>query len=81
MPSKDYKLLPRAPLNDGVLATTEGGAEVASASRALARVVGERVGCAYFFSFISHPTGALVGFSVTNQLPVTGANFLQVTGF
>ena len=69
-----------APLNDGVLATTEGGAVCGVGISGFGADSGSPGGVC-LLSFISHPTGTLVGFSVTNAAPVTGANFLQVTGF
>ncbi|MBP1152723.1 MULTISPECIES: hypothetical protein [Methylocaldum] len=65
------------PLQDQVLATVEGGSTCGIGG---ASTGGQPDGGVCLISFISHPTGASVGFAVTNQLPVTGANFLQVTG-
>ncbi len=60
-----------APLQDGVLAATEGGA---ACDFTLATTDGAGV-CL----LAALPSGAF--FSVANELPVTAANFLQVHGF
>lgn len=65
------------PLQDQVLATMEGGS---TCSISGASTGGQPSGGVCLISFITHPS-ASVGFAVTNELPVTGANFLQVTGF
>jgi hypothetical protein len=67
-----------AALDDKALATTEGGAACALGT-ITADSQGDGGVC--LLSLIAHPSGAQVGFSVTNALPVTGANFLSVTGF
>ena len=63
-----------APLQDGVLATTEGGAEC---TFALATNGGGSGGGVCLLSAL--PFAAF--FSVANALPVTAANYLQVHGF
>jgi hypothetical protein len=62
-----------APLQDGVLATTEGGAEC---DFAFATNGGGSGGGVCLLSAL--PNAAF--FSVANELPVVGANFLQVNG-
>lgn len=65
------------PLQDQTLAATEGGS-TCDAGGLTAKDQGAGV-C--LVSLISHPSGATIAFSVTNALPVTAANYLQVTGF
>lgn len=60
-----------APLQDGVLATTEGGAACS-----FAEASNEGGGVCLLSAL---PFAAF--FSVANELPVTAANFLQVHGF
>lgn len=65
-----------APLQDGVLAAAEGGAVCALGTPFAADSQGAGGVC--LVSFIGGSQGAF--FSVTNAAPVSGANFLQVTG-
>lgn len=69
-----------APFDDVALAATEGGAECTIGIPGFGASNGNPGGVC-LLSFISHPGGVLVAFSVTNNAAVTGANFLQVTGF
>lgn len=63
-------------IQDSELATTEGGATCASAGGSTAS--NENPGGVCLTSDIGGSQGA--SFAVANDAPVTGANFLQVTG-
>jgi len=68
-----------APMQDSELATTEGGSYCSSAGGSSSAVNSGTPGggvslCGDLGS------GIPANFAVSNQLPVTGANFLQVTG-
>jgi hypothetical protein len=68
-----------APLQDGVLAATEGG----SACVAGGSIAGGLLDNAGVALCAQLPTiaGVFANFAVFNAAPVTGAHFLQVTGF
>jgi hypothetical protein len=61
-----------APLQDGVLATTEGGATCD------ATTVDSLGGVALCAFLVSGASGGAAAFTVANELPVTAAQFLQV---
>jgi hypothetical protein len=61
-----------APLQDGVLATTEGGATCD------ATTVDSAGGVALCAFLTSGASGGAAAFTVANELPVTAAQFLQV---
>lgn len=65
-----------AALQDSELATTEGGADCSSAGGSTATNGGSGGVC--LVGDIGGAQGA--SFAVANDAPVTGANFLQVTG-
>jgi hypothetical protein len=68
-----------APLQDGVLAATEGGLACTSVNGSLAGFAVATGVC--LVSDLPTISGAFSAFAVSNELPVTGATFLQVTGF
>lgn len=69
-----------APLQDGVLAATEGGSACTAGAASVAGGLVDNAGVALCASL---PTilGIFANFAVFNAAPVTGAQFLQVTGF
>lgn len=68
-----------APLQDGVLAATEGGLFCSSVNGSFAGFDGAPGVC--LVSDLPTIAGGFSAFAVSNELPVTGATFLQVTGF
>jgi len=68
-----------APLQDGVLAATEGGLFCSSVNGSFAGFAVATGVC--LVSDLPTIAGGFSSFAVSNELPVTGATFLQVTGF
>ena len=68
-----------APLQDGVLAATEGGLFCSSVNGSFAGFDVPSGVC--LVSDLPTIAGGFSSFAVSNELPVTGATFLQVTGF
>ncbi|MGH8659022.1 MAG: hypothetical protein ACREV4_11260 [Gammaproteobacteria bacterium] len=69
-----------APLQDGVLAATEGGAACVAGTGAAAGGLVDNIGVALCAALPSL-SGTFANFAVFNQAPVTAAQFLQVVGF
>lgn len=69
-----------APMQDEALATTEGGS-ICSAPGATTAVNGGAPGGGVSLCSSVGPGGNGAAHSVSNQLPVTAANFLQVIGW
>jgi hypothetical protein len=68
-----------APLQDGVLAATEGGLFCSSVNGSFAGFAVATGVC--LVSDLPTISTQFSSFAVANELPVTGATFLQVTGF
>jgi len=68
-----------APLQDGVLAATEGGSACVANGSAAGGLV-DNIGVALCASLPS-AAGSFANFAVFNAAPVTAAQFLQVVGF
>ena len=68
-----------APLQDGVLAATEGGLFCSSVNGSFAGFADATGVC--LVSDLPTIATQFASFAVSNELPVTGATFLQVTGF
>jgi hypothetical protein len=68
-----------APLQDGVLAATEGGLFCTSVNGSFAGFDVPTGVC--LVSDLPTISTQFSSFAVSNELPVTGATFLQVTGF
>ncbi len=69
-----------APLQDGVLATTEGGAACVANGSAAGGLI-DNIGVALCASLPTAGGTNFANFSVFNAAPVTAAQFLQVVGF
>jgi hypothetical protein len=68
-----------APLQDGVLAATEGGLLCTSVNGSFAGFDVPTGVC--LVGDLPTISGTFAAFAVSNELPVSGAQFLQVTGF
>ncbi|MGH8469431.1 MAG: hypothetical protein ACREVY_10770 [Gammaproteobacteria bacterium] len=70
-----------APLMDGVLAATEGGAACIAGTGAAAGGLVDNIGVALCAALPTAGGTNFANFAVFNAAPVTAAQFLQVVGF
>jgi hypothetical protein len=70
-----------APMQDAALASTEGGSICQATAAATSAVNGGAPGGGVSLCSSVGPGGDGAAFGVSNQLPVTAANYLQVIGW